>query len=78
MVSGRGRDNSMYGQEKFLPGEATLKGGIVCLGLHRKKSLCGRFFFPEALQGYDCFRCQVVYKGFYMKGLKPYVTERNG
>ena len=28
-MTGRGRDNSMYGQEKFLPGEATLKGGIV-------------------------------------------------
>ena len=36
-VSGRGRDNSMYGQEKFLPGEATLKGGIVCLGASTEK-----------------------------------------
>ena len=32
MGTGRGRDNTMYGQEKFLPGEATLKGGIVYLG----------------------------------------------
>ena len=32
MGTGRGRDNTMYGQEKFLPGEAALKGGIVCLG----------------------------------------------
>jgi hypothetical protein len=29
---GRGRDNTMYGQEQFIPGEATLKGGIVSLG----------------------------------------------
>ncbi|CAJ1354621.1 unnamed protein product [Effrenium voratum] len=28
-MTGRGRDNSMYGQDRFLPGEATLKGGIV-------------------------------------------------
>lgn len=31
-LAGRGRDNTMYGQERFIPGEATLKGGIV-LGL---------------------------------------------
>lgn len=28
-MTGRGRDNTMYGQEQFIPGEATLKGGIV-------------------------------------------------
>ncbi|CAK9022956.1 unnamed protein product, partial [Durusdinium trenchii] len=28
-MTGRGRDNTMYGQERFIPGEATLKGGIV-------------------------------------------------
>ncbi|CAE8624625.1 unnamed protein product [Polarella glacialis] len=28
-MTGRGRDNTMYGREEFLPGPATLKGGIV-------------------------------------------------
>ncbi|CAJ1401428.1 unnamed protein product [Effrenium voratum] len=43
-MTGRGRDNSMYGQDRFLPGEATLKGGIVQLGPRGKGRLargCG-------------------------------------
>ena len=75
MVSGRGRDNSMYGQEKFLPGEATLKGGIVCLGLHRKKSLCGRFFFSGSVARVRLFHVSSCLQRFLHERFE---TLRNG